>query len=107
MARANRISHELHNGLIPEGMQVLHHCDVPACVNPTHLFLGTAVDNVEDKLRKGRHKWGIHSKISLGIAKQIRKSSKKNREDATEYGLSLCQISYIKNNKRWKESAGG
>jgi hypothetical protein len=51
---AHRISWQIHRGPIPDGLWVLHRCDVMLCVNPDHLFLGTHQDNVDDKHRKGR-----------------------------------------------------
>jgi len=52
--RAHRASFEVHCGPIPVGMYVLHRCDMPACINPEHLFLGSNQDNMDDMMRKGR-----------------------------------------------------
>lgn len=104
MARAHRVSWELHYGKIPKKLKVLHRCDNPRCISPYHLFLGTTKDNYNDMKEKGRRRFGFFSKISSEIALEIRNSTKKNRELAQEFGLGLTQISYIKNNKRWKVS---
>lgn len=53
-ALAHRVAWELTNGPIPAGLDVLHHCDTPPCVRPTHLFLGTQSDNFADAKSKGR-----------------------------------------------------
>lgn len=51
---AHRASWTATNGAIPEGKLVLHKCDVRACINPDHLFLGSYKDNMDDMYRKGR-----------------------------------------------------
>lgn len=54
LTMAHRYSWEMANGPVPDGMKVLHRCDVPACVRPIHLFLGMQADNMRDAGRKGR-----------------------------------------------------
>jgi hypothetical protein len=60
---AHRLAWILANGPIPEGLQVCHHCDIRGCVRndgqQSHLFLGTAAKNAQDRNRKGRHAHGL------------------------------------------------
>ncbi len=62
----HRIAWTLTHGPIAEGMQVLHKCDNPSCVRPSHLFLGTVKQNIQDMSAKGRHIWGSMQKPMLG-----------------------------------------
>jgi hypothetical protein len=52
--KAHRVSFEMANGPIPDGLIVRHRCDNPNCVNPNHLEAGTHKDNMQDASRRGR-----------------------------------------------------
>lgn len=105
MQYAHRASFELKNGKIPRGMNVLHKCDIPTCINPDHLFLGTHADNVADKVAKNRHLRGEtigNSKLTEKEVLAIRASPVGVNELARRMGLAPMTISLIRNRKIWK-----
>lgn len=64
---SHRGTWELLRFPIPKGMQVLHRCDNPPCVNPEHLFLGSVADNMRDRDAKQRARGGVNSPAVTGI----------------------------------------
>ncbi len=108
---AHRVSWEIHYGKIPIGLCVLHRCDVPNCVNPQHLFLGTHSDNMQDMFKKGRcNRKGEHNSRAILNKKIVQKirlffNNKKynQRQLAEKYGVCKSTISAIICNINWKE----
>lgn len=103
----HRISYEIHVGQIPDGLFVCHKCDVSACVNPDHLFLGTPKDNVDDMIQKGRKVVQIgeecsRAKLTEEEVLQILDDARSNPEIAKDYNVVPHTISDIKLGKTWK-----
>lgn len=89
----HRISWILHYGKIPDGLNVLHHCDVRRCVNPDpgHLFLGTLADNNRDCREKGRHGYGHLPGEKNGRA-LLSESDVRDARKRFEKGMSVTEL---------------
>lgn len=96
---AHRLSWVMHYGEIPSKQHVLHSCDIPCCVNPAHLFLGTHTDNMRDCAKK-RRTFGI--KLTPEQIADIRTKRLKQQEFADLYNCSRPNISVIQSRKTWK-----
>lgn len=109
--RATHAAWMIYKGSVPAGMLICHHCDTPGCVNPDHLFLGTALDNNRDRQRKGRggdlrgtkngsakltpqrvaHLRGLPW-MTLRIATRL----------ASEWGMSVSRLYHVRSGREWQ-----
>ena len=85
---------------------VCHSCDNPQCVNPAHLFLGTALDNKTDCVAKGRHIRGTglywKAKLTPSQVIAIRQDKRPSRVVGAEYGVSDVNVQMIRRRAIWK-----
>ncbi len=107
MTTTNRLSWIAHRGPIIDGLHVLHKCDVRACCNPDHLFLGTHDRNMADMDAKGRRV--IVRGIDHGAAKlteenvlAIRSATGRYSEIAERFGVSKSLVCQITKRQIWK-----
>lgn len=121
--RAHRVSYKMYVGPIPEGLFVLHTCDVPACVNPDHLWVGTQKQNMHDMIAKGRNLEGetqpMHLRPACAARGEESGTSKLTDEEvvairelraegfthsylAARFGVSRRNIGFICRREAWK-----
>jgi hypothetical protein len=119
---AGRVALELFIGPVPDGLFVLHSCDNPPCVRPSHLFTGTHADNAADKVAKGRQVSGnrhwtrLHpERLARGAANgktrnakltpekvhEIRSSDESSAAVAKRLGISRTTASDARSGKTW------
>jgi hypothetical protein len=98
---SSRVSWGLFRGPIPKGLAVLHQCDVELCVNPDHLFLGTAADNTHDAMAKGRANPPYRAKLTDREVWEIRRlrGYVSQRQLGKAYGVVHSNIGWIQRGK--------
>jgi endogenous inhibitor of DNA gyrase (YacG/DUF329 family) len=106
---AHRLAFEIFVGQIPPGALICHRCDVRACINPAHLFVGSARDNSSDMTAKGRQANGDRSGAAKLTAAQVIaiRSAYLDRtlsqgELSASYGVSRITISNIIHRQTWR-----
>lgn len=114
--KAHRVAYQLTKGPIPKKLFACHKCDRPECVNPDHIFIGTAKDNMEDKMRKGRQgdsgtktppsgSKNVKAKLNevqvLEIRKIYQSGKLSSSELARSYNVTKSTICCIIRRKTW------
>ncbi len=106
LERAHRMMWQLHHGEPALDFFVLHRCDNPSCVRPSHLFLGTHQDNMRDKVSKRRQTRGESvntAKLTREQARTIRVDERPNPAIAKEFGITTSVVCGIKHGRVWRE----
>ena len=107
---AHRISYQLHVGPIPAGMDILHACNEPSCVNPAHLRPGTDIENTADKMKAGRQARIIgtahsRSKLTDSLVMTLRArhgAGETGSALAREVGVSSSVMSRVLRGLNWR-----
>lgn len=112
--QAHRIAYRLANGSLDQRLFVCHACDNPPCCNPSHLWLGTHRQNMDDMFAKGRNatppvirgEKSSTSKLNKEQVLRAIKSSEPDRIIAARYGVTAAAIYNIRHGKAWSHVTG-
>jgi uncharacterized protein YerC len=101
---AHRVSWTLHFGPIPDGMYVLHDCDVAPCVNPTHLHLGTHADNMREASERRRFAGRTPHRrkpVDIDTIRQMRADGMSQQTIADALGIGQSTVSRVLTGVHW------
>jgi len=107
---AHRVAWLLEHGNLPASLSILHVCDNPRCVRPSHLFVGTRADNNADMMAKGRYRAGTNpprgtsawsAKLTEDDIRAIRASADRGVDLAARYGVTKSTITDIRKRRSW------
>lgn len=109
LVQAHRYAYRLYVGEIPSGMNILHSCDNPMCVNPAHLRPGTTQENVKDRVARGRSATGAanhNTKLTPDQVQIIRSYDYSKRGSAAalarSLGVSHTALNYVRTGRNHK-----
>jgi len=111
----HRLAYRLHIGAVPDGMEICHGCDTPACYNPRHLFVGTHTDNMRDMFAKGRANSRVgdahqFAKLTSDQVRAIRDEYRRgirgrgHKVLAKKYGVSPSTMLGVINGTAWRSA---
>lgn len=93
----HRLAYILEHGKVPNGLWVLHTCDNPPCCNPKHLYAGTSINNIQDRIDRKRG----GEKLTPEQVEEIKMDQRKQKLIAKDHGISQSMVSRIKQGHRW------
>lgn len=102
---AHRASYEKEVSNVPQGMLVLHKCDIRCCVNPDHLYVGDSKQNTRDAVLRKRYPYGEKNpsaKLTEIEVIDIKKSDLSHSKIAKKYGIGETTVGYIRQGRIWK-----
>jgi hypothetical protein len=103
---AHKYAYLISKGPVADGLQVMHSCDTPRCVNPAHLSLGTKEDNAQDMSRKGRGRKDGGYKLTLEQVREIKAARGKESSGvlAKRFGVVQSYIFGIWAGRTWRNA---